>query len=486
MSDYKYNGGPIAFLQQSGTAVYFSKAPSDAGTSQTKNDRGTALPIRKLQNAIDVAFWGEDNRFPQNIEQQMAYCGIGKYGLDRKLRKLWGNGIVPGRVSDYKDDGSEIFTPLKRSKPADKIIIDFVKNRRQFRFWMEYLQDWCWYANTFPEVILSKDCKSITGFVHQESCDSRYKQMNEQGTFDTIFLSKIWGMSADQFAKFDPTKAMRGLVRNPETITAVDNIYIKQLDCIDMYNPVESLKSISDRLKSSKGLKSAILPVNYPSVNKTFYQVPVWDGARLAGWVEIASKVPSLIKALYERAWNIKFHVEIPESFFGRKYGIEVWDGFNQDQQIEKRKELLKEMDEALTGTENAFKSLVTYFETNRVDGTEYGRVKINPISNPDNIDKDLITSSAADMQILIAMGVNPAVSGAGKIGSGQQRSGGSDIREADLVETSLLNLERNVFLEPLYLARDYNSWDADIEFRALDTVLTTLDTGAGTTKKLS
>jgi len=90
-------------------------------------------------------------------------------------------------------------------------------------------------------------------------------------------------------------------------------------------------------------------------------------------------------------------------------------------------------------------------------------------------------------------MGQNPTISGAGKAGSGQQRSGGSDIREGDLVETSVLNLERNVFMEPLYLMRDFNrevggisEWSEDLVFRVRDTVLTTLDTGAGTKKVVS
>ena len=485
MSDYK--GGPIAFLEQSGTAVYFSKAPSTAGTSvASSGDKGTAIPIKKLQNALDVAFWGEDNRFPQNIEQQMAYCGIGKYGLDRKKRKLWGNGIIPGRITGVKDDGSEIFTPLQRIG-ADKSIYDFIENRRQFRFWMEYLQDWAWFGNTFPEVLLSLDCKTITGLVHQESCDSRFKQMDDTGKIDTMFLSKMWGMSSDQFAKFDPKKTMRGLMLNPQNILEVDNKFVKALDCIDMYDPVESLNKIVEKLKGNgEVFKSAILPVNYPSVNKTYYQIPTWDGARLGGWVQIASKIPSMILMLYERAWNIKYHVEVPESFFGRRYGIEAWDGFTTEVQVEKRKVLLKEMDDALSGDKNAYKSFLTFYEIGKQDNVEYGRIKITAIDNKTNIDKDLITSSAADMQILIAMGQNPSSSGAGKIGSGQQRSGGSDIREADLVETSLLNLERNVFLEPLYLVRDFNAWDSDIVFRAVDTVLTTLDTGAGTTKKLS
>lgn len=475
--------GPVAYLEGSASAVFFSAVDPKAGT--TSSGEGTALKIQKLQNDIEVAYWGEDNRFPQNIEQQMAYCGIGKYGLDWKMRKLFGNGIVPGKITGTNEDGSEIFIPLDRTE--GKHVYKFIEDRRMFRFWIEYLQDWVWFFNCFPEVILSKDGTKITGLVHQESSDCRYKQMNEDGKIDTVYLSKIWGASADQYAKFDPTKTMRGLRQNPQNIQEVDNKFIKQLPCIDMYDPVASLKEIVEKkLKNKKGLKSAILPVNYPSVNKTYYQVPYWDGARLGGWVEIASKIPALLKTLYNKAFRIKYHIKVPTSYLEDKYGYEKWHGLTVEEQSVAKSLLLREMDEFLSGDENAFKSFVSFYNVDPNTRTEYGKVELTVIEDKTNIDQELITGSAADLQILIAMGVHPTLLGAGTIGTGQQRSGGSDIRESDLIYTASLNLERNVVLEPLYLVRDYNEWDKEIVFRIRDTILTTLDTGAGTAKKLS
>jgi len=83
----------------------------------------------------------------------------------------------------------------------------------------------------------------------------------------------------------------------------------------------------------------------------------------------------------------------------------------------------------------------------------------------------------------------------AGMTGSMLRSGGGSgsDIREAFLVYNALLNLERNVLMEPLYLVRDFNrvvggmkEWEEDIVFRVRDTVLTTLDQGKGTAKVVS
>lgn len=485
MSEQVIMAGPVAYLPESSSAVFFSKSSAKAGTFQSdSNGNGTALPIRKIQNALDVAYWGEDNRFPQNIEQQMAYCGIGKSALDWKARALYGAGIVPGRITGIKDDNSEIFTPLDRDK--EKAIYKVLDQRRMFRFWMEYLQDWTWFANCFPEAVFSNDCTEITHFVHQESCDSRFKQQDKDGNFSTIFMSKLWGASSDQFAKFDPKKVIRGLINNPISPDLIPPEFLKTFDAIDMYNALESAKAIAGRKKDQKGLKSAILPVNYPSVNKTYYQVPAWDGARLAGWVEIAAKIPSLLKTLYNKAFRIRYHIEIPENYFSKKFGPEVWDGMTEEKQTQARKDLLTEMDKFLSGDENAFKSFISFFEIATVGKEEYGRIKITVVEDKTNLDKEMVTQSAADIQVLISMGVDPTIFSAGTIGTGQQRSGGSDKRESFLIYCALLNLERQVALEPIYLMRDFNGWDDDIVFRIRDTVLTTLDTGAGTKKTLS
>lgn len=489
---------PIAYLSNSQSAVYFSAAPSEAGTYQGRPaGKGTSVPVQKLQNILNVAYWGEDNRFPQNIEQQMAYCGVGKTALDWKARALYGNGIIPGRITDYEDEGKkEVFVPLKPDSAEGKTVYKLLNSPQLFRFYLEFLQDWTWFINCFPELIFSKDGKTITGLVHQESCDSRYQQMNNKGEIKQVFLSKLWGMSGDQYAKFDPKKRVKGLVEARTEPTEVDNEFVKSLYCIDMYNAIESTKLIANKVLNEKGLKgykSAILPVNYPSPNKTYYQVPAWDGARLAGWVEIASKIPSLIKTMYNKAFRIKYHIQVPETYFERTYGKEKWTSLKAEEKTKCRRDLLKKMDEFLTGEENAFKSFLSIFDVDPHTKNEYGLIKIDVIEDKSNIDKELITGSAADLQIVAAIGIHPTLSGVGALASGAQRTGGSDQREAFLIYLSQLNLERKILLEPLNLIRDFNrevggmtEWAEDITFRFRDTVLTTLDQGKGTQKVVS
>ena len=72
----------------------------------------------------------------------------------------------------------------------------------------------------------------------------------------------------------------------------------------------------------------------------------------------------------------------------------------------------------------------------------------------------------------------------------GGARSGGSDKREGWLIDKSRLAPFRNFITEPLNFAARYNGWQEQyggwLRFRWRDTILTTLDTGAGSKKIVS
>ena len=467
--------GNIGFLQASGSAVIFTDdSPS-----------GTAPAFPEFLNELGIALWGEDNRFPQNVINQMDGYGLGKSALDWKARMLYGGGIVPGFVKGYVTGKGEVFEPADVTTHSK--VYDFINSPQFNRFMIEYLQDWTWFNNAFPEFILANDCETITGLVHQESCDCRLQQADQNGKTNKVFLSKFWGMAKDQIAKFDPAKKVQGLKeQSSANVNSLDKSLVKPVSAIDLYNPLESLRKIAASKKSKKGLKSAILPVNYPSVRKTYYQLTTCDGARLAGWIKIANRIPQLVQLMYQNAFKIKYHIEVPISHFVEKFGAEVWEGMTTEEKENEKTQLLQKMDNFLTQEDGGYSSFVSFFQVDQIKQTDYGRIKIEPIKDTGNNDAELFTGSAADIQFLIAAGINPTLFGAGTIGTGQQRSGGSDLREAFLIYCAGLALERQLLLSPLYLVRDFNKWDPKLVFRFTDTVLTTLDTGGGTTKKLS
>jgi hypothetical protein len=84
--------------------------------------------------------------------------------------------------------------------------------------------------------------------------------------------------------------------------------------------------------------------------------------------------------------------------------------------------------------------------------------------------------ASAANSEIMFAMGVDPSIVGAGIPGGKMNTGSGSDKREAFSILTSLFKTKREISLEPWQLLRDYNGWDEELEAEFANTKLTTLD----------
>lgn len=76
---------------------------------------------------------------------------------------------------------------------------------------------------------------------------------------------------------------------NPARFDSVDKKYLSKIQAIDMYAPAESLREYTANLSTSGKFKSFILPVNWPSPNQPYYQVPAWMApASLAGLISLA------------------------------------------------------------------------------------------------------------------------------------------------------------------------------------------------------
>lgn len=463
----------FAVLEHSQSVVKFTNAESEMASAST------VLKVRQMQNTLGIAPWGEDNRFPQNIVRDISTCGVAQSTLNWKSKSLWGAGLVYGSVVDIDKSGNEVF---KVAKKGDFEMVDkFFLNNNIPRFYTEFNQDWVYFGNCFPELIFHKTKKEIAGIVHQESADCRYEQMNDKGKIETVYLSKLWGATKEQMAIFDPNKTFQG-VGADEKLVDINSPFISKLPCADMYFPMESVNKIHD-----SGKKSFILPVNYPSPNKTYYQVAPWDGVRRSGWIEIAAKIPELIKTYYGKAFSIRYHIEIPEKYFAQRFGEAEWKSMDIDKRKAAREAILQSMDKFLSGSENAYKSFISYFEIDHVTHSEYSRIKITPIKNESTIDKDLLTSGTANSEIMFAMGVNPNILGAGKPGGVySSNQGGSNIREGKLEHDSSISLERQLILEPLNFIKKFNKWPEDVEFRFKDTVLLTLDQGAQAEQKIN
>lgn len=455
----------IVYLSSSGSSVFIAPSP-----------KPVAPLVKKLSTKLNVAPWGEDNRFPQSIVEDLACSGVAQSTLAWKAKSIWGSGIVYGSVDTIEDGGSERF---KVAQPGEFPEVDaFFRSNNIPRFFAEFNMDLVYFANCFPEMIMDNNGEKIAGLVHQESCDCRFEQMNENGEIGYVIISKLWGLTQDQYVKFDAEKRLKGLLSPDTEPDKIDKKFVIRIPCVDMYSPEDSAREI---IKGGKN-KSFIFPVNYPSPNKTYYQLASWDGCRRGGWIEVSAKIPEMLKMQFKNAFNIRYHIEIPETYFEKRFGVGEWGKMDAEKRKAARATVMESMDKFLAGSENSYKTFTSYFDIDNIDKKEYGRIKITPVEAKNNSDKDLLTGGTANSEIMFAMGVNPNILGAGKPGGVYaSNQGGSNIREGKLEHDSNLHLERQLALEPLNFIKRFNGWPDKLQFRFRDTILTTLDTGKQT-----
>ena len=178
--------------------------------------------------------------------------------------------------------------------------------------------------------------------------------------------------------------------------------------------------------------------------------------------------------------------MQIPYSFWDKKFPLtEFKDANLRSQAIDK---YMSSIEKNLLGAENAEKPIFTNYAVNEMNGRIEEEWKILPLSNKYSAGQEnLVTSAAANSEILFSLMVNPNVLGAGMPGGSYAgNQGGSNIREAFLVNIANSWIDRQNILDPLQLYMQLNGAPDDLQLRFRNTILTTLDTGAGTSHQLS
>lgn len=208
--------------------------------------------------------------------------------------------------------------------------------------------------------------------------------------------------------------------------------------------------------------------------------MPMWMSQIL--WIKIAQSVPEMKAVLFENNMRVKMVVIIYQDFWTESYGDD-WDDYTDEQKMEKKKQTYKDIDDFLVGSKNAYKSVFTtgYRDT---EGRTFANIEFKPIEDTTKDGELLPDSAAANSEIAFAMLWNLAITGGSqKEGQYQGNEGGSNVRESSLMQVIIHEVERQVVRSIMNVIKLFNGWNT--KFPGLDfiipaTILTTLDTGAG------
>lgn len=400
----------------------------------------------------EIAAWGANNDFPQQLLKKIRLNGAALSGLRVSRKAHYGSGFI--LTEETHEDG-------KRSIEQKCIhefenINQFWKRNQMKRFWKETITDLEYFAIAFPEYVLSKDFKTINRIKRQKTAHCRFEIMNESTrSIKNVYISSKWTEGVDVASK-----------------------YVSKIPLIDSYWSAEEVKEYCKKNKISNFIR----PIFFPLVDESYYPKAEWHAVLNNKWLDIANSIPKFKKAFLENQLNIKFLIEVSEEYFDRKYK-EDWLSFTTVKRQEIRTQFIEELDAALRNTENAGKSIMSmiYKDDN---GNPLPGLKITAIDNKLKDGAYLQDTSAGNQEILTAIGVDPSLIGAGIPGGKLGAGSGSDKREAWFILSALMKTNRDTTLEPFEFIQEYNGWNDKLIGGFEDTVLTTLDKNPTGTEK--
>ena len=436
---------------------FFAQTFTDAATSKTFAATAAAAIIPNddwqlpylLLGDYKVACWGRNNRFPQFAGKVISETTVLNSGLRFLHQLILGQGIFGCTVEGFDDRGNEILRPID-----DKRLINFLESRMVRKYCEKILRDYLKYGNGAVR-FLPDVAGRVAFLVPMNAMWYRYTLPDELGN-------------------------QRAIVSGDWPLMPMPDQY-RDLPVLPEWNPEGRAELLAVAGEYKKGF---VYAVRDGWSNEEIYGEPRWWPAFVAGWIEIAHLVPEFLKKAYKNQTTWKWHVQIPYSYWDRKFPE------NEFESVEERKAAInRQMDDVernLLGPENAEKPLFTNYAVNDMNGRIEEEWKIKALENKYTGNENLVTSSAANSEILFALMVNPNVMGAGMPGGAySMNQGGSNIREAFLVNIANAWNDRQNLLDPLELYIRMNGLpECQLRFRS--TILTTLDTGAGTKKVLS
>lgn len=449
--EFNKKGDPLVFDLSGSAGHAFGNtigAPQTIKRKEVTTTEKTDTDKMNIGN-VKLISWGQNNDFPQRADEIITRTGVLNTGL-KFLRNLTiGQGIFPCIVTGIDDSGNEVLKPVD-----DPNIHAFLSGRLVRRYMEKILRDYLKFGIGFAQLI-----PSVTGgtFAGIHPLNSLYCRVTEiKGTEQYCIVS----------GKF------------PDAPTGFDKFRL-----LSDYDPEWDLEILSSEGKI-KG-QSFVYAVRDSWSNNDYYSCPVWWAAQQAGWIDIAHSVPKFLLKAYENQVTLKWHIQIPYAFWEKKFPYAAYPEGSEQRKTEISK-YMQSIEDNLCGKENAEKPLITMYGINEANGRIEEEWKITALDNKSKDAEKLVTSAAANSEILFSLMINPNVLGAGMPGGAYAgNQGGSNIREAFLVNIANAWIDRQNILDPLECYLRFNGVK-NISLRFRNTILTTLDTGAGTKKVLS
>lgn len=389
--------------------------------------------------------WGETNDFPQKLIDLGQKSTLIPSTMEKKVNFLYGKGVRPMLLVDYDSEGNEVLQPVKPGELPE--VWEFMRRSNVNRYIMEAANDFYWFLNPFPELILSKNRKKIVQLVAQEATDCRWETMDSQGKVKHCYINSNW---PDQ-----------------------DNQYIKKVKALDPYDPYRWEWVQED------SAYQYIYPLSFPSPGKKYYQLAPWYAAEQSGWLAVAQSIPTWKKALMTNQITLKYIIQVPDYWWEWKFPD--WKSMKPKERLAKQQEQYNKFETFLAGAEKAGKSILSTSKTDPMSHKDLGGLRIEAVDTKMKDGMYIEDSQEASAHLLYSLGVDPTLVG---FSSGKETGSGSDKRVAYNMYIENIEPHRELILEPLYFISQYNGWPEELRWKFQYSQISTLQNGQETTTK--
>jgi hypothetical protein len=406
------------------------------------------IPFEKYGAALPWSPWGNNNLLPQEMIVDIETTGILNSIIEGKARFANSQGMVPA-ICKSNEKGERIIEKILDGTEVN----DFIDQNNAFWQVFAWMKDYIAFHRIVGRVLLNSKRDKIVAFQRDDISEMRLSKKDNHGLIRTAYFSGQWEKC-----------------RQPE---AVDF-------SAPLLNPMRPYLDLKKQMEGGSRRTSFAFTAAHPSWGKHYYPTPLWFAAYK--WVKIAQAVPEMKAAMYENSIRAKFVVVIHEEYWEKAFPGE-WDKYTPEKKLDKKSAVYDDIEKFLVGAKNAGKAIFTTGYRDR-DGKTWAEIEFKPIEDSTKQGEYLPDSAAANSEIAFASLFNPAIIGASlPSGPYTNSQGGSNIRESVLVQIVLHELERQQVRSLMNVIKYFNGWDKTfpgLEFIIPATILTTLDTGAG------
>lgn len=403
-------------------------------------------PVDRLATYNVILRWGLGNNLPQDIIAKANQSPELLTLISKMISFIYGRGVYY-EVYESAPTGT---TRPKYVDGFDQEVEDWIAFNQPNNYLLESISDLVWFNNAFAEMIKNKKGNKIVQLVHDEAAFCRFSRQNDQGFCPSVFVNANW-----------------------PSATYADPLTTE----VPALNPKDFNKALT---AFNAAFSKFIYPLSFHTPGRSVYKQSNWHSIFSSRWYDVSILIPVLKHALMKYMMTIKYIIEVPAQFWinTAKDKGQDWEKLTYGEKKALRKLINEEMNDFLTGAENAGKSFLSTYGWDQAKATAIPGIKITALDDKMKDGAWIEDSQEASTHFIKALDFTPSIAG-NTTGGGMGAGSGSDAQVQFNILNNSLEPKRDKVLEPLNFIAQYNGWTKRLpgfRFRIREYQLNTLD----------